>query len=160
MTIRALALLAVILGAGCASNTEFSYGTPIQAKHYVSVAELLGNASWFDGEPVSVVGVAQFRRGRGQSSGIYMSVADKQNSSDAYIYFDLPDDFSQQWDAALELDGSWIVVHGVFRMDERHSLPTPDENVGQGNELGMVIICGGDHCGSPGHIEVHFIGDW
>ncbi len=158
MPLRAILVSSLLLISGCATESvsRFHYGTSIQASHSVSVPELLGNAEWFDGEPVSVQGVALFRRDRFMTSGIYMSEEDWANWSDAYIYFELPEDFSEAWDEALRLDGTWILVQGVFRLNRRGSLPTPDENVGQGNELGIVTICG-VHCGSPGYIEVHRI---
>ena len=153
---------AVLFLSACASPSSTDFGEQLYASHAVSMAELIGQADWYDGEPVSVTGVADFTTQFESTSGLFASTEDYEVGTFAFVFLEFPD---ETLEAELEtegLSGHWVLVEGVFRAMSKSRLPHPDCNQGDGTDevhcdvgsdgrAQIVTTCQGI-CGAPGYI--------
>lgn len=148
MRVAGLILFGLIVLSGCA--TVVSYGNRLDASHELSMTELLGDSAWFDGEPVSTMGVVEFSFEFEGSSKLFSSQFDQQHDTYSYVILDLPPDIEAEAKRLQRFNGKLVQVSGVFHALERTRLPAPSENQGSS---GVITICQG-MCGAIGYIEV------
>lgn len=150
-------LIPVVLIAlsACASDVKsFDYGNVLLAAHKVSVYEVLGNSDWYDGEPVYMVGVADFAFGPERASGLYASTSDYRHATYAWIALELSDDTKGLRERFRALNGRYITVSGIYHSYGKKRIPTPEEQNDPNSTL--ITICLG-LCGAAGYIDVRSI---
>ena len=137
-------LILALLVPGATGADEFQvWGKSDQDSHFVSVPELIGRPEFFMGQPVSVVGVAQFRDGNQPVLRLYATSEDLRNSVPAAVKIG---SFARSLKMSPEelalLNGKTLVIEGTFLIFERPKLkPGKKPNA----------ICIGD-CGVAGEI--------
>ena len=148
-----LLLILALLVASTTGAGEFQvWGKSEQDSHFVSVTELIGRPEFFKGQPVSVVGVAQFRDGNRAVLRLYATSEDMRNAVPAAVKIGLFADTLKMSAEELDLlNGKTVMIEGTFRIFERPKLkPGKKPNT----------ICIGD-CGVAGElIDIVSITTW
>lgn len=123
-SLRMLPLLLTL--AGCAARIEqegpLVWGMKRPATHEVSVAELLGNSTFFDGEPVSLVGYASFDLSFEGKSAIYLSEDDAKYETPGRIDVGFGADGPKRKGELEALSGKFVRIEGIFRSWSREKL--------------------------------------
>ncbi len=145
-----LALL-IVAASALAQSDEFDWGKPRRNVHEVSVAELLGRPDFFDGQPVRVIGVAQFSFEFEAGSSIYLTKEDAKHNTQTRIDILFGPEFSGPKSDIAALTGKYVAVEGVFQMLQR------DPIRGQGDGLTVCFR----QCPAAGYIEdINSVGLW
>ena len=115
--------------------------------HQVSLEELWARPSFFDGQPVTIIGVADLGVGFEARPKIYSSREAFENATFQYISVSFSDEWIERYADALEgFTGKYVMLEGWFS----HS---PREKIDEGDEG----LCFGD-CASPGTLyDIHYI---
>jgi len=137
-------LLLLALTTGIAAAEDFRvWGHSDQDSHFLSVAELIGRPEYFDEQPVSVVGFAQFRDNDQPVFRLYATRDDLNDSIPAAVKTGTFDESLAIDDADLaSLNGKVVLIEGTFHMYERPKLKPGKK---------PTTICMAD-CGMPGEI--------
>jgi hypothetical protein len=140
---RALLLAALIVGTACAGGYRVGEHTN-QDSHFVSVTELVGRPEFFDRQPVSAVGIAQFRENDQPMFRLYASREDLENSIPAAVKIgSFSDALNLTEDEMASLNGKVVIIEGTFRIYKRPKLKPGKA---------PSSLCVGD-CGVPGEIR-------
>lgn len=149
---RVLLLFAALVTGVATAGDVRVWGHSDQDSHFLSVAELIGRPELFHGQPVSVVGFAQFRDKDQPVYRLYATRDDLDNLIPAAVKIGAPaESLTIDESDQASLNGKVVVVEGTFRMYERPRL-RPGE--------GRTTVCLAD-CGVPGEIvDIVRIGAW
>ena len=143
----------VVLGVWLLAIASFAYaqelGKPSQESHAVSIEELWGNSSFFDEQPVTVVGVADLGVGFEARPKLYSSLEAFEHRTDQYISVWFSDDWIEKYADILEsLRGKYVRLDAKFSYSPREKIDESDEG---------FTICLGD-CASPGTLyDIRYI---
>jgi hypothetical protein len=144
-------VLLVIATAALAQSDVFEWGKTRSHVHEVSVAELLGRPEFFDGQPVRVLGVAQFSFEFESSSAIYLTKDDAEHSTQSRIDVWFGPEFSGPKDSIAALSARYVAVEGEFHMLRREHI--------LGTEKGISVCI--RQCPAAGYIDnINSIGSW
>lgn len=138
--------------AGPIHQQQIGWGTRLQEVHDVSVIELLGRPSEFDGQPVRVIGVAQFDLGFEGSSAVYASTEDQRHVTHSFVGIaSFSPGLAAPRGELEKLTGRFVLIEGIFRARPLYRIPRVP---------GSTTVCVGD-CGTGGTLEdVSYIGLW
>jgi hypothetical protein len=147
--------LLVIAGlSSCASTPRISaapnnqrqvgWGTARQEIHNVSVVELLGRPSEFDGQPVRVIGVASFDFGTEGRSAVYATTDDERHVTNSFVRIEsLSPSLTAPLPGLEKLTGQFVVIEGIFRAKPLQRIPQVP---------GRELVCAAD-CRTSGTLE-------
>ena len=148
---RRLLIAFIALLGSHAYAQSFEYGHRMQATHKISMQELLGNPTWYDGEPVEIIAVASFKFVFESASGIYASKADLDNRTYAWVVVEFSDESKVPKEKLVSLNGRYIGVQGVYHDYGRESLKDA-----LNGDAKIITMCTGI-CGAVGYIEIQYI---
>jgi len=143
-----VSLLLALLVAGADSaacpgerHASDNYGAN---SHFVSAVELIGRPEFFDGQPVSAIGVVQFRDDKDQPIfRLYATSEDLHNMTPAAVSIgSFSSSFTVSDEDMSSLNGKTVKICGIFQIHVRPKMKT-----GKKNEY----YCLAD-CGVPGEI--------
>lgn len=142
----------LLLGLSACTNRSVSIGQARLEVHEVSVQELLGNAEFFDQQPVRVIGVARIDFSFEAVSALYTSKADMAHRTYSYVGLgDFNAELTKDKELLESLTGQFILVEGIFITSHRTPIDTEDDE--------MKICFGG--CGASGYIsQINRIDTW
>ena len=150
---RVISLLTALILASCASTKEDFrvWGHSIGDSHFTSVTEVIGRPEFFDGQPISVVGVVQFRHDDQPVFRLYASSEDLRNSVPAAIKVGT---FSESLKISDEdmrhLNGRTVMLEGTFIMINRPKFEHSSND----------YVCLHE-CGVPGEVDdIRMISTW
>jgi hypothetical protein len=151
----AILLLCGAVTLGCVSRATISgqpnyrrqiaFGESGQGEiHHVSVVELLGRPSEFDGQPVGVIGVASFDFGFEGVSALYATPDDEHHNTDALVRIgSLSPGLKAPPEELEKFTGKYVQIVGTFRARPLKRIPQVP---------GQVVVCMGD-CRTSGVLE-------
>jgi hypothetical protein len=117
------ALLISVFAADLTAADVIDMGTPTNVVHEVTIPELLSRSDFFDGQPVRIIGVADFNFSFEEHPSIFLSKDDARFHTYNQISIrSLLPKLASSTAALKKLSGKFVLVEGIFHANLRQKI--------------------------------------